>query len=56
MGPKKIPKKKQENFNDNDEDLNILDEAKEDGMNLDDEEEILESEGSGDDLMEEIEK
>jgi len=56
MGPKKNPKKKQEAFNENDDDLNMLDEAKEEGMNLDDDEENIESEGSGDDLMEEMEK
>ena len=57
MGPKKIPKRKiGESFNENDDDIDILEEAKEEGINLDDEEENIESEGSGEDLMEELEK
>jgi len=56
MGPKKKIKKEDEKEQEfGDEDIHKLDEAIEEGMNLDEEEESI-SEGDGEDLLEEAEK
>ena len=56
MGPKKNPKHSDDDKKDfNDEDIHKLDEALEEGINLDEEEQSG-SEVSGEDLLEEMEK
>ncbi len=55
MGPKKKIKQEEDNENFGEEDIHKLDEAIEEGMNLDEEEESI-SEGEGEDLLEEAEK
>jgi len=56
MGPKKNPKREEQNDADfGEEDIHKLDEAIEEGINLDEEDESV-SEGEGEDLLEEAEK
>ncbi len=56
MGPKKNPKRQEEQEDQfGDDNIDKLDEAIEEGINLDDEDESV-SEGSGEDLVEEMEK
>lgn len=56
MGPKKNPKRQEEKVDQfADDNIDKLDEAIEEGINLDDEDDSV-SEGSGEDLIEEMEK
>ncbi len=56
MGPKRNPKKEEpKELEFGEEDIHKLDEAIEEGMNLDEEDDSV-SEGEGEDLLEEAEK
>jgi hypothetical protein len=56
MGPKRNPKKEEQKESEfGEEDIHKLDEAIEEGMNLDEDEESV-SEGEGEDLLEEAGK